>query len=230
MATEATLEARPRTDEEHGTRACRRLRRAGQVPAVLYGRGTEVRSVTVDARQLGRVLSTDAGLNVLINLALDGDATQLAMARQISRHPLRDQILHLDFIAVSREDRVTAEVPLILTGDPYGVKEEGGVLQQQLNTIRVEAPVIDVPQSIELDVTDLQLGSSLHASNVVAPSGSEILNDPETVVVSVVQTSASRMLEEEEAALAEAEAVEGEAVEGEAAAETEAAGEGGGEG
>ncbi|MCC7078826.1 MAG: 50S ribosomal protein L25 [Acidimicrobiia bacterium] len=227
MATEVTLEARPRTDEEHGTRACRRLRRAGQVPAVLYGGGTEVQSVAVEARDLNRVLATEAGLNVLINLAIGADGAQLAMARQISRHPLRDQILHLDFIAVSREDRVTAEVPLVLTGEAHGVKEEGGVLQQQLNTIRVEAPVIDVPQSIELDVTHLQLGSSLHVSNVATPAGSEILNDPETVVVSVVQTSASRMLEEEEAALAEAEAAEGEAVEGEGAAETEAAGEGG---
>lgn len=227
MATEVTLEARPRSDEEHGTRACRRLRREGLVPAVLYGQGVDVRSVAVNARQLSRALTTDAGLNVLINLEITGDSGQLAMARQISRHPLRDQILHLDFIAVSREDRVAAEVPLVLTGEAHGVKEEGGVLQQQLNTIRVEAPVVDVPQSIELDVADLQLGSSLHVSDVTVPEGIEILNDAETVVVSVVQTSASRMLEEEAAEEAEvAEAAEP----GEAGEAGESAEEGGSEG
>lgn len=224
MATEVTIEARPRSDEEHGTRACRRLRREGLVPAVIYGQGTDVRSVAVNARELNRALTTDAGLNVLINLEVTGDSGRLAMARQISRHPFRDQILHLDFIAVSREDRVAAEVPLVLTGDAHGVKEEGGVLQQQLNTIRVEAPVVDVPQSIELDVADLQLGSSLHVSDVTVPEGIDVLNDAETVVVSVVQTSASRMLEEE--AAEEAEAVEG----AEAGEAGESAEEGGSEG
>ena len=87
MATEVTLEARPRSDEEHGTRACRRLRNEGLVPAVIYGRGADVARSPSTHSELSRALTTDAGLNVLINLEVTGDSGQLAMARQISRHP-----------------------------------------------------------------------------------------------------------------------------------------------
>lgn len=199
MATEVTLTATDRKDDAHGSAACRRLRRQGRVPAVMYGGGSEARSLAVDAKALRRALSTEAGMNALITLDLDGDSTQLTMAREVSYHPIRDEVAHLDFIVVSREDRVHAEVPLVLTGEAWGVREEGGVLQQQLNTITVEAPVVNVPRSIELDITELALGHSLHATDVTAPAGVDVLNDPETVVVSVVQTSVSKMLEEEEA-------------------------------
>jgi large subunit ribosomal protein L25 len=213
MANEVTIDARLRTDDEVGSGGSRRLRRDGEVPATLYGHGHEPRNIAVPARELRRALTTEAGLNVLINLALDGEKP-LVMAREVDRDPLRPQILHLDFIAVDRNEVVAAEVPVELVGTPIGVAEGGGVLQQQASTIRVEAAFSAVPSSIEADVTHLGIGSALTAADLVMPEGSTLVSDPATVVAGVTETKASKQAR----GLGDEEGEGGEGGEAEAAA------------
>lgn len=191
MANEVTLDARLRTDAETGSAACRRLRGAGEVPATLYGHGHEPRNIAVPARELRRALTTEAGLNVLINLDLDGDKP-LVMAREVDRDPLRPQVLHLDFIAVDRNEIVAADVPVELVGTPIGVSEGGGVLQQQASTVRVEAAFSAVPSSIEADVSGLGIGDALTAADLMIPEGATLLSDEAAVIAGVTETKASK--------------------------------------
>src|SRR3712207_233077 len=114
MASEITLTAEPRT--MGGTRPSRRLRREGRIPAVVYGRGADPAPVTVAYRELRAALTTDAGLNAILNLRLDGD-TVLAIVKDIQRHPVRNEVAHVDFIRISRDEAVTVEVPVVLDGE-----------------------------------------------------------------------------------------------------------------
>lgn len=219
MATEVSLDARLRTDDEIGTRPSRRLRRTGYVPATVYGRGNEPRNVAVEYKSLFRAISTDAGLNALINLEIDGAGTELTMARVIERHPTRDEIRHVDFLVISKTEAVSTEVPITLVGEAVGVSN-GGILDQVLYALPISALPTEVPQSIEVDVTDLDIGDTIAVAELIVPAGVEVTADAEQAVVNVL---AQRIAEE-----AEEEAVEGEE-EGAEAAEDEEAAEAGSE-
>ncbi len=198
----------------------------GRVPAVVYGLGEENVPVSVPARELAHLLSGAAGANTLFTLKLDG-SEQLALARQIQRHPVRGTLVHVDFVRVRADQTIQADVPVHLTGESEGVSR-GGVLEQSMHTVSVEARPADIPNSLELDISGLEIGDGLYVSALVAPAGVVITNDAEELVV---QVSAPRVAEEEEAAAAEGEeAAEGAAAEGEAAASGEGGGEGGGGG
>lgn len=214
MATEVNLDARLRTADEIGTRPSRRLRRTGYVPATVYGRGNEPRNVAVEYKSLYRAITTDAGLNALINLEIDGAGTELTMARVIERHPTRDEVRHVDFLVISKTEAVTTEVPITLVGEAVGVTN-GGILDQVLYALPISALPTEVPQSIEVDITDLEIGETITVSELSVPAGVEVTADAEHAVVNVL---AQRIAEEaEEAAEGEEEGEEG--AEGEAAAE-----------
>jgi large subunit ribosomal protein L25 len=206
-----TLTAVPRA--ERGSGPAGRLRRTGQVPAVVYGLESEPRSVAVGARELERILHGEGGANTLITLHIDGDDA-LALARQIQRHPTRGDLVHVDFVRVRRDVAVSAEVPLQTEGDAPGVRE-GGLLEQLLFTVTVEARPGDIPTHLTIDVSGLALGDQLHISDLAVPAGVALQHEPEELVV---QVTIPRGMGEEEA--------EGEGEEGEGA---EATGEGGGE-
>jgi large subunit ribosomal protein L25 len=212
---DANLTAERRTATGKG--AAGRIRRDGKVPAVVYGLGEENVSVTVPARELAQLLASAAGANTLFTLKVDG-TDQLALARQIQRHPVRGNFLHIDFVRVRADQTIQADVPVHLTGESEGVSR-GGVLEQLLHTVSVEAKPADVPNSLELDISALEIGDGIYVSSLVAPAGVVITNEAEELVA---QVSAPRVAEEEEAV---AEGEEGEAAEGAPAAE---AGEGGG--
>jgi large subunit ribosomal protein L25 len=204
----------------YGKGAAGRTRREGLVPAVVYGLGAENVPVTVPSRELGHMLASAAGANTLFTLKLDG-TDQLALARQIQRHPVKGTLLHVDFVRVRADQTIQADVPVHLTGDAEGVGR-GGVLEQFLYTVSVEAKPADVPNSLEIDISALEIGDAAHVRDLSVPRGVVIMNDVDDVLA---QISAPRVAEEEEVA-----AIEGEAAEGEAAPGAEGAGgEGGGE-
>jgi large subunit ribosomal protein L25 len=216
---EYQLAAENRADTGKG--AARRLRAAGRVPAVLYGHGGKPKHLSVDAREFGHALRTDAGSNVLLELRV-GRGKHLALAKEIQRHPVRGTFTHVDFLLVRRGEKVTVAVPVHLVGESPGAKE-GGVIDQDLYQLNVEAEVTAVPDAIEADVSGLGIGDVLRVGDLKAPAGATILDDPDASVVSVVPPTVEPVVEE-----AEEEAAEG--AEGEPAAEAgeaPAEGEGG---
>jgi len=212
--SEYKLAAENRSDAGKG--AARRLRASGRVPAVLYGHGTKPQHLSVDARQFGQALRTDAGVNVLISLEVGRDQ-HLALAKEIQRHPVRGNLLHVDFIQVRRGEKVHVQVPVHLLGEAPGARE-GGILDQDLYQLNVEAEVTAVPEAVEADVSGLGIGEVLRVADLKAPDGAVILDDPEASVVSVVAPTVEAEPEAEEAE-------EGEAAEGAEAAAPEGAGE-----
>jgi large subunit ribosomal protein L25 len=201
---------------EAGKGAARRLRASGRVPAVLYGHGAKPEHLSVDARQFGQALRTDAGVNVLIELEV-GRQRHLALAKEIQRHPVRGDLIHVDFIQVRRGEKVHVQVPVHLVGEAPGVRE-GGIADQDLYQVNVEAEVTAVPEAVEADVSGLGIGDVLRVADLKAPGGAVILDDAEAPVVSVVSPTVEAEPEAEEA-------LEGEAAEG-GEAPAEEAGEG----
>ncbi|HEV8426215.1 MAG TPA: 50S ribosomal protein L25/general stress protein Ctc [Actinomycetes bacterium] len=201
---------------EAGKGAARRLRASGRVPAVLYGHGTKPQHLSVDARQFGQALRTDAGVNVLISLEVGRDQ-HLTLAKEIQRHPVKGTLIHVDFIQVRRGEKVHVQVPVHLVGEAPGVLE-GGIVDQDLYQLNVEAEVTAVPEAVDADVSGLGIGDVLRVADLKAPDGAVILDDPEASVVSVVAPAVEAEPEAEEAE-------EGEAAEGAEAAAPEGAGE-----
>jgi len=197
MAEDVVLTAEPRS--ERGSRPAGRLRRAGRVPAVVYGLGTDSQAVTVSARELTAILAK--GTNTLITLKVDGDEA-LALARQVQRDPTRGDLVHVDFVRVSTDVAVAAEVGLHLTGEAAGVKS-GGIIEQLIFTLPIEAKPQDIPTGIEHDISALEIGDQLRVSELALPPGVAATVDAESLVAQVV---APRVVEE----AAPEEGVEGE--------------------
>ena len=223
---EITLVAEP--GRATGSAESRRLRAAGRVPAVVYGHGADARSVSVDGRELRHALSGEAGLNQLLSLHI-GSETHLALARALQRHPVRHTVLHVDFQIVRRDEVISSEVPLVLTGEAKAVEQERGIVEQQLNFLTVKATPDKIPGHIEVDISGLTIGDGIRVGDLKLPAGVTTEVGAEEIVANA---TVSRVAVEEEAAeAAEAEA-EGEGAAGEAAGGAPPAGEsqaGGGE-
>jgi large subunit ribosomal protein L25 len=198
---------------ERGSRPAGRLRRAGQVPAVVYGLGGDSVTVTVPARELGHILAH--GANTLIRLQLDGD-NQLTLARQIQRNPTRGDLVHVDFVRVRTDVAVTAEVAVHLLGEPEGVRN-GGLLEQLVFALPIEARPQDIPGSIETDVSELDIGDQVRLADLALPAGVLAMLEPDALIAQVVAPRVATV--EGEAEAAEGEAVEGEGAEAVAPAE-----------
>ncbi len=214
--SEYQLAAEPRTDTGKG--AARRVRAAGRVPAVLYGHGIKPEHLSINAREFGQALRS-GGANALLELQL-GKTRHLALAREVQRHPVRGTFTHVDFLVVRRGEKVTVSVPVHLTGSAPGVLQ-GGILDQDLHQLSVEAEVTAVPEAIEADVSGLEIGDVLRVGDLKAPAGATILDDAEASVVSVVAPTVEPAAAEEEEG---AEAPEGEGA-AEGAAESSEGGE-----
>jgi large subunit ribosomal protein L25 len=202
---DSTLTAELRSDK--GSRPAGRLRREGRLPGVLYGLGEESVSVTVNAHQLGTILSSKSGANTLITLQIDG-RDQLALARQVQRDAVKGSLVHVDFVRVRADQTIQAEVRLDLQGEAEGVSN-GGMLEQLMHTLTVEGKPGQLPNEIAHDVSALELGDQLHVGDIKVPAGIIVVNDAEDLIATI---SMPRGLEAEEAA--EGEEVEGEAAEG----------------
>ena len=219
---EVALKAEVR--QERGKGPARRMRAAGKVPGTVYGRGMDAVAVTVDARELDHTLSTDAGANVLIDLRVGSD-THLTLARALDRHPIRGTILHVDFLKIARDVAITVDVPVHFEGDAKGVKE-GGVLEHHLWQLHVECLPGNVPERINIDVSEMDIGSIVRVADVRVPDGVTILTGEEEIIVTCVVPQILKV--EEEVPAEEAVAAEGEEGEAAEAAEGAEGGEAGG--
>ena len=209
------------TGRELGTRPSRRLRRSGRVPAVVYGMGSEPLTVSVDKTDLRVALNTDAGLNALITLDVEG-GRQLSIIKDLQRHPVRRDVLHVDFLRIDADQEVEVDIPLVLTGEAKKVTQASGMVDQVMHHLPVLAKPADIPVEVTADVSDLEVGSSLRVSDIELPAGVTPAGDPDaTFAVGLITRSTKeylRQLKAEEEA-AEALIVMGEAAEGEEPAE-----------
>jgi len=182
MTAHASLTAEPRTGR--GKSAARKLRAAGRVPAVVYGRHEEVRHVSLDHRQLENLISHVQVENTIIDLRIGRGRAIQALVREVQMHPYRPEIHHVDFYVLHANEPVELEVPIRLTGTAEGVKA-GGVLQQTLHDLPVRCLPNAIPEAIEADVSSLQIGESLHVSDLAIPDGVTVEVEGDRTVCSV---------------------------------------------
>ena len=220
--SEVRISAEPRT--EFGKGGARRTRRAGKVPAVLYGHGTDPRHISLPTREFERALHTDAGANVLLTLAIEG-GDELALPKSIQRDPVRGVIEHVDLILVRRGEKITVDVPVHVNGEVIS----GGLLDQQLTTLSVLTEATHIPAGFEVSIDGLEIGDAVHAKEVELPSGTELVTDGDAVVVHIMAAPTAEQLEAEldiTGAEEPAEETEAAAGEGDVVPDTES-GEGG---
>jgi large subunit ribosomal protein L25 len=194
MAQQVKLKANKRTVA--GRNAIKKIKRQGMVPGIIYGSRLQPVTLQVDSRELTNVLAHASSEHVLVELEIvDGNqsTSRLALIQEIQHHPLKRQLLHVDFQAVSATEKITSEVPIEAVGEALGVRTFGGLLEYSLRTLEVECFPQDLPDVVRLDVTNLNIGESLHVRDIPLPLGVEPITDGDLTVVSVV---ASRVGEE----------------------------------
>jgi large subunit ribosomal protein L25 len=182
MKETVTLSAERRQDTGKG--AARKLRAGGRIPAVIYGHGREPESLSLSHAELDKVLHQIAGGSTIIDLNVEGTSVQ-TLIREVQRHPTRKAVHHVDFYEVHAGERLTLDVPIALAGSPDGVRNGGGVLEQFLREITIEVLPRDIPERVEVDVTDLKIANSLHVSDLQIENA-KILTDPKTTICTVV--------------------------------------------
>ncbi|MDE0613745.1 MAG: 50S ribosomal protein L25 [bacterium] len=179
----ADLILKTETQRELGTRPSRRLRRTGHVPGVVYGLGGDTVAVAVDARDLRSALNTDAGLNALLTLEVDGDR-QLSLVKDLQHHPVRNEVIHVDFIRVDADVAVEVEVRVVLEGEATNVTNEDGVVDQLAFTVAVLAKPESIPNELTVDINEMVMGDAVRAGDLELPAGVELAGDPEELVAS----------------------------------------------
>jgi large subunit ribosomal protein L25 len=199
MAT-AQLSASPRTTSGKG--AARSLRSAGQIPAVIYGHAREPLSLAIPTREFEKLLERVSAESTVIELTLDGGVAR-TLIREIQRHPYKKQILHIDFQELVAGEKVSVNVPIVLTGTPEGVRLSGGILSQVMSELSIRVDPVNIPRRVEADVTNVAIGHSLHVSDLKVPDGVEILDEADATVAVV---SAPKVEVEAPAAVEGAEA------------------------
>ena len=200
-ATEKNLlEAQPRTPGNKN--AARRVRRGGKVPGVLYGAGKETLSLSLNPRQVARILQSQTGYNTIFELALNGGERTQAMIVDWQYEPVKGALLHIDLKRIAMDRKLKVEVPIVLKGEAAGVKQQGGILEQVLREVEVECLPGDIPASIEADVSELVFGKVLRVQDLPHSDKVKFLTDANQPVAHVIT------VKEEEVATPEAVAAE----------------------
>ena len=209
------------TTRETGTRSSRRLRREARVPAVVYGLSQDPVSIDVDWPDLRRALTTDAGVNAVIHLEFGGDK-QMSIVKDIQRHPVRRDVIHVDFLRIDPKQDVTVDVPIVMVGEAKEVSDADGMVDQNLFSLTVNSAPDSIPNELVIDISDLVIGDSKRVGDIALPAGvTTDVDVEETVAVGMITRStleamaADEAAEEEAAELEEgAEASDGEGGEG----------------
>ena len=185
---QVSLAATSRTASGKG--AARSLRREGRVPATIYGHGLATRSLSVDHKLLAKLLEVIGGEAALVDVSIDGAAPVQALVREVQRNPVRRaDVIHLDLYAVVATEVITVEVPVHIVGVADGVRNQGGVLDHHLHRLTIKVLPADIPEHIDVDVTDLTVGHAVHVRDITIAKG-EIMNDPDVSIVSIIQARA----------------------------------------
>jgi len=177
------LQAQPRVGGNKND--ARRIRRDGKIPAVLYGAGKEARSVSVDPRQVSRILHSEAGYNTIFDLTLDSERTK-AMIIDWQYEPIKGALLHIDLKRIAMDQRLQVHVPILLKGEAEGVKQQGGILEQVAREVEVECLPGDIPTAIEVDVSHLVFGKVMRISDLPQPEKVKFLSDPNQPVAHII--------------------------------------------
>ena len=202
-----------------GSRSSRRLRRDGKVPGVLYGLGQDPEIFSVDYGDLRGALNTDAGLNALIQLSVNG-TNQLSILKTLQRHPVRDEVIHVDFVRVDPNQELAVEVPIVLEGVAKKVTDQNGMVDQTMFSLSVLSLPDSIPNELTADVSELEINDAIRVSDVVLPEGVRTEVDPEeAIAVGTVTRSTMESMAAEEAAEIEGD----EEMEGETSEETDEA-------
>lgn len=202
----ASLSATVRTDR--GTGVARKLRQAGSVPAVIYGHGREPQSLTLVTRDVDKLLTQISAANTVVDLSIDGSAVR-TLIREVQRHPFKRHIVHVDFQELVAGEKVTVSVPLRFIGTAEGVKNSGGILEETMHQLHVRVDPSSIPDHIDVDVTNLTIGHSIHIRDVALPAGLTVLDDIDATLC--VCTAPKAVVEETAAAPVEGEAAAGAA-------------------
>lgn len=198
--SEVRLAAEART--EFGKGAARRTRRAGKIPAVLYGHGSDPKHLALPAIEFARVVR-EHGQNAVLTLEIDS-STELALTKTVTTHPIKNYIEHVDLLLVQRGEKVAVEVPIVLTGDAA----PGTLVTQDLTSVEVSVEALHIPEQFEVSIEGLDAGSQIFAKDVKLPSGAELVTDGDALVLAVNAAQATTEVEEEEGEEAAAEATE----------------------
>jgi large subunit ribosomal protein L25 len=206
--SEVRIAAEPRT--EFGKGAARRTRRAGKVPAGLYGHGTDPQHIALPGHELMLALKTP---NVLLTIEGIGDGSELALPKDVQRDPIKGFLEHIDLLLVKRGEKVTVDLAVNVIGDVVS----GGVVQQEVVQVSVETEATHIPESVDLSIDGVEVGTQLLAKDVVLPSGTTLVTDEDTLILQIADATASAGATETEAEAGAAEAAEAAPAEGEAA-------------
>lgn len=182
MAKKTTLKAAPRA--RTGSGRLNQMRREGWLPSVIYGRGAANLNLKVDAKSFGELLARSSSENIVVNLEIDGEGTRLAFLQAIQHDPLSGAALHADFLAIDSKTEITAHIPAHLNGEAPGVKA-GGVIEQYVHALEITCLPDDLPETIELDISKLELGDSLHVGEVTYPKGVRPTHAADVVIVHI---------------------------------------------
>jgi large subunit ribosomal protein L25 len=199
MAKKTPLKAAPRA--RTGSGRLNQMRREGWLPSVIYGRGTENMNLKVDAKTFAEVIAHSSSENIVVNLDIEGSGARLAFLQSIQHDPLTGAPLHADFLAIDEKTAITAHIPAHLNGEAPGVKA-GGVIEQYVHAIEITCLPNDLPETIEIDISGLQLGDSLHLGDIKYPAGVTPTHASEVVVVHIGRAGAGAEATEGEAATA----------------------------
>ena len=215
---ELTVERRPAV----GTRPVRRLRSQGLVPGIVYGRNMDPVSVSVNSRELIKLLHSKAGEHALVTLRLKDAAPweKPVLVKAVQHDPVDGHVAHVDFHAVLLTERLRVRVPVLVKGEAVGVKQEGGILEHFLREVEVECLPTEIPAGVEFDVSALKVGDTVHVRDLVAPTHAKITSDPDGVIASIQMPKEEKP--EDAAAVTEPEVIREKKEEGEAAAGEEA--------
>ena len=205
---ELTVERRPPAN----SRATRRLRQTGVVPGVVYGRSVEPTPVTVGRKDLVKILHSKAGEHALVLLKMpaaksgkDGAWERPALVKAVQHDPLDGHVVHVDFHAVALTERIRIKIPIVLRGEPVGVKQENGVLEHFLRELEIECLPTEIPEHVEYDVAAMKIGDTIHVKDLAVPKGAKVLSDLEGPIASVQLPKVEKVEEAAEAAPTEPE-------------------------
>jgi large subunit ribosomal protein L25 len=200
--------------ESVGKGAARRVRRAGKIPAILYGDDGKSIALSVETKDFVTLLHSEGGSHVILRLNIEGSKeSPTVIIKDIQRHPIKDSFLHIDFQKIGLDEKITATVPIVAEGESPGVKQ-GGILQRHLWEVEIEALPKNIPDHIAVDISNLEMGESIHVSDIPKPEGVEFVTDGKEVVLSILHPTVEPVaptpeeLEEEEVVEAPAEEAE----------------------